>query len=129
MGLKQIPKKSSEEVLPIDPRFNPTTFVDLVKDSEDFFGNSQPFWRRPLETRLSIVLPLERSEPDDVILPLRLGFWTRVVMAFKKRQKELRNQIELDNCDEFFDCRTSLSNSKSQTQTSPDDDDDESCFI
>ena len=90
----------------IDARFDPLTFIDLVEAAKNFFGSDIPFWHRPPVARLSFSLPPSRRPSNYLTLPFKIGVWTRIITAFKLKQKSFRDAkceiIESCNDDDLF---------------------------
>lgn len=112
----------------IDPRFDPSTFVDLSKEAEIFFGSGLPFWSRPLEllaasrSRRSSSVSSNKRRSSQWTFPLTLGFWTLFVNAFENKPNTLRKRSstatatsppalshrESSQPDEYYNCSSSL---------------------
>lgn len=105
----------------IDNRFDPTTFVNVPAEMEEFFGQDLPFWDVPLNRRLSIALSLDRQASPHFSLTPTVSLWDRFVLSFKTKQKLLhtvqsnqRRRSTHDAEEIFFDCS---SPKKSQSLT------------
>jgi hypothetical protein len=96
----------------IDTRFDPTTFIDLNKEAEVFFGNDLPFWDESAEPISDILSPaIRRRQTIQFTLPPKTGIWDRFVYSFQSKQKKLRNGESIENDGGFFDCNSPRSQS------------------
>ena len=94
----------------VDKRFDPSTFDGLSEAADEFFGSDLPFWDEVIATGALLVLPCVRRQSHHAPpLTPKLGFWTRIVTAFKVKQHDLKDCTEgsHDNCEQYYDCATS----------------------
>lgn len=113
-------KAKNESIPPIEPRFDPTTFLDLNKEAEEFFGSDVPFWDQPLNSSLlaSSMVFNDQLADDNLLRPSKSSknFITKnattdntlQVVDCKKPipKNELSHELEPKDS-EFFDCPSS----------------------
>ncbi|CAF3845619.1 unnamed protein product [Rotaria sp. Silwood1] len=122
-------REKNENNRPVDSRFDSTTFIDLHKEAEDFFGSHIPFWDFVPDSKSSLSTASLKRHSIDFTLPVKLLVSVSLILEDKIKQANLYD-IESDedennnkdlfdesnkNGDEFFDCISSpLDQRKSQ---------------
>jgi hypothetical protein len=82
---------------PIDVRFHPSTFVDLVQDAEEFFEHQQAFWHDDWLVSCPTVSSTghcRRSRPSNATTqPAKSRMWTRLMNAFEQKPNKIETTV------------------------------------
>ncbi|CAF1171610.1 unnamed protein product [Adineta steineri] len=109
-----IKKDIEEDNEIIDPRFDRTTFIDLNKEADIFFGtDEQPFWNQPENLKLSASPLPARRRSSQIVLPPKIKFWDRLIYTIKYKQKLMKDKESNDM--EYSDCISPSQQRKSQS--------------
>lgn len=107
---------------PPDPRFDPSTFMDLNLEAEIFFGADKPFWEqstdsKPLSESSSLTTQLNQptlsSQPvvqNNSMIISEVKLLNLKDIQFKETEIHSDDSLNkaVTDVDEFFDCTSSL---------------------
>lgn len=117
--------KSADGSRCVDKRFDPSTFTGLSETAEEFFGSDLPFWDELVASGALLTLPCARRTSHHLPLTPKLGFWTRIVTAFKVKQHDLKDSAAQSHSivEHYHDCTATSAMEKERLQhgsVSPD---------